>query len=289
MSSSSAAEQARLRRERREKKILAQGSSRLEKIAGLQGGATAREALHPDPAEPDISNLSEFGTSSSNIRPSPDATRDRTHAVSPRWNVFGVDGGDEDPFNMLRRGNDPFANMPEELKNDPMMKLLLENPTFGQIPFGAGDVGVEGTSREPSSDDLNRLAEKINKQLLGGLSGSQQSEEVVVVPDTLIWKWKLARIVSVISVLGYLCNQLEDYHFSRNVDITWGIVTFPFIRIGLIWSQYSTPLSCFLSRYRPFVLSSIKVDHFLGLLSQQLDRSFLILSEQRWLALRGIV
>ena len=37
-STPSPAEQARLRRERREKKILAQGSSRLEKIAGLQGG-----------------------------------------------------------------------------------------------------------------------------------------------------------------------------------------------------------------------------------------------------------
>ena len=46
---SNAAEQARLRRERRENKILAQGNSRLEKIAGLQGGATARETLHPEP------------------------------------------------------------------------------------------------------------------------------------------------------------------------------------------------------------------------------------------------
>src|SRR5579862_9316159 len=96
---SSAAEQARLRRERREKKILAQGSSRLEKIAGLQGGATAREALHSDPPEPDISSLTGSNTS---VHRSPESSRDDSHAVSPGRNVFGVDGGDEDPFNMLR-------------------------------------------------------------------------------------------------------------------------------------------------------------------------------------------
>ena len=76
----SPAEQARLRRERREKKILAQGSSRLEKIAGLQGGATAREAFHSDPPEPDISSLTESNTS---VNLSPGTSRDNTHVVSP--------------------------------------------------------------------------------------------------------------------------------------------------------------------------------------------------------------
>jgi GET complex subunit GET2 len=225
---SPAAQQARLRRERREKKILAQGSSRLEKIAGLQGGATAREALHPDPPEPDIAELSH--SSSSDIRGS-EITRDRVPAFSPGRNIFGVDGGDDDPFNMLRGGNDLFANMPEELKNDPMMKLLLNNPLFGGGAAGAG-AGMGGISGNSSSDDLNRLAEKINQQFMGGLGGLgglgagnlPAGEEVIVAPDTSVWKWKSARIVSIFTVLAFLWTQLEDYHFSREMDITYGMV-----------------------------------------------------------------
>ena len=178
-SPSAAAEQARLRRERREKKILSQGSSRLEKIAGLQGGATAREALHSDPPEPDISSLSGSNTS---VHRSPESSRDNTHVVSPGRNLFGVDGGDEDPFSVLRGGNDPFANMSEEVKNDPMLNLLLNNPLFGQgMGSAAGGVGG-GASGDTSSDDLNRLAEKITQQLMGGLTGNQpqQAEQVAV-------------------------------------------------------------------------------------------------------------
>ena len=130
---------------------------------------------------------------------------------------------------MLRGGNDPFANLPEELKNDPMMKLLLNNPMFSQgMGSAAGGLGG-GASGDSSSDDLNRLAEKINQQLLGGLMGNkpQQGEQVAVAPDTSVWKWKFARIISVVSVLTYLWGQLEDYHFSRNVDISFGIVHLP--------------------------------------------------------------
>lgn len=228
---SSAAEQARIRRERREKKILAQGGSRLKKIAGLQGGASAREALHPDPPEADISNLPSESVPTSVTVTSPpvaDVRRRSSDHGSPGRNLFSVDGGDEDPFNMLRGGNDPFANMPEELRNDPMMKLLMSNPMFGQgMPSAgtSGGSGMGGTSRDSSSDDLNRLAEKINKQLFGGLAGNPTGEEQVVKPDTSAWKWKLLRIVSVVTVLGYLWTQLEDYHFSRNNDITYGIVS----------------------------------------------------------------
>jgi hypothetical protein len=112
-----------------------------------------------------------------------------------------------------------------------MMKLLLNNPMFSQSmppPGGGASLGGErGASGDSSSNDLNSLAEKINKQLWGRVSGNQQpGEEEVAIPDTSIWKWKLLRIVSVVSVLGYLWSQLEDYHFSRNVDITNGIVPF---------------------------------------------------------------
>jgi hypothetical protein len=196
-------DQARLRRERREKRIRSQGSSRLEKIAGLQGGASAREVLHPDPPEADISEL----------RPAP--TRRR------RSSEHLVDGDDEQPFNVLRGQNDPYANMPEELKNDPLMKLLLNSPGFG-----AGATGGSAVEDE-NGDDLNNLAEKISKQLLGQLSGQKQEPPVVEISK---WKWKFARIVSVVSLLAYMWFQLEDYHFSRDVDsAAFTTVTSPLI------------------------------------------------------------
>ena len=234
---SKAAEQARLRRERREKKILAQGNSRLEKIAGLQGGATAREALHPeptsthhpavgpaaDPPEPDIADLPSSTTTSS-IRSS-QLSRSHVHSPnrSPEMSLFGADGGDEDPFNMLRGENDPFANVPEELKNDPMMKLLLNMGGGARGQGSAAGRGMLGNSANSSSDDLNNLAEKITKQFLGTRAG-QDGQEQAVQPDTSAWKWKLARIISVLTVLGFLWGQLEDYHFSREFDISYGIV-----------------------------------------------------------------
>jgi hypothetical protein len=239
---SSAAEQSRIRRERREKKILAQGSSRLEKIAGLQGGASAREALHPDPPEADISNLptNESAPTSATaisppLPPPPRAANVRRRSSdngSPGRNLFSVDGGDEDPFNMLRGGNDPFANMPEELRNDPMMKLLMSNPMFEQgMPSGgtSGGRGMSGTSGDSSSDDLNLLADRISKQLFGALAGNQNGEQqAAVAPDTsAVWKWKFLRIMSVVTVMGYLWTQLDDYHFSRSIDITYGIVLPP--------------------------------------------------------------
>jgi hypothetical protein len=233
----SAAEQARLRRERREKKILAQGTSRLEKISGLQGGATAREALssppHPDPAEHDISFDNALSSPETALSPgasatSPDTTR---RAFSPGRNVFAVDGGDEDPFNILGGGNDPMANVPEELRNDPMMKLLLKNPLFEHLAgSGGGAAGRDGPSRDSSSDDLNLLAERLNRQLFGSGTrsqfpngGSALAEEVAPT-DTSTWKWKLLRVIGVVTVLYYLWTQIEDIHFSRAMDISLSIV-----------------------------------------------------------------
>ena len=297
---SKVAVQARLRRERREKKILSQGNSRLEKIAGLQGGATAREALHPepshtstahvaDPPEPDIADLG-ASTTSSSIRSS---ELSRNHAHSP--NFFGVDGGDEDPFNMLRGENDPFANLPEELRNDPMMKLLLNSPMMGAARgqgSGTGGMGgggnFLGNSENSSSDDLNNLAEKITKQLLGARAGNGQGgQEQIAQPDTSAWKWKFARIISVLTVLGFLWGQLEDYHFSRDFDISYGIVLY--LLFYLICSPYSTHSSCFRCHYKCFVLSWIKGSRFLDQWSRRSDHSFRIRSVRYWLGLHGTV
>jgi GET complex subunit GET2 len=233
----SAAEQAHLHRERREKKILAQGTSRLEKISSLQGGATAREALsstpHPDPPEHDISfdnalSSPETALSLGASTTSPYTTR---CAFSPGRNVFAVDGGDEDPFNMLGGGNDPMANILEELRNDLMMKLLLKNPLFEHLAgSGGGAAARDGLSRDSSSDDLNQLAERLNQQLFGPGTASQFPNggsavtEEVVSSDTSVWMWKLLRVIGVVTVLYYLWIQIEDIHFSRAMDISLGIV-----------------------------------------------------------------
>lgn len=53
---SSAAEQARIRKERREAKIRAGGSARLDRITGLGGGVQRGELLNPVPSfQPQLS------------------------------------------------------------------------------------------------------------------------------------------------------------------------------------------------------------------------------------------
>ena len=246
----SPAEQARLRRERREQKITSQGGSRLEKIAGLQGGAAAREALYAEHAEPDTASVDKPASSATS------SSRLRRRSSSHGADIFGVDGGSEDPFSMLRAGNDPFASVPEELQNDPMLKLLLNTPLFGQgSESGAGAGGIGGGIEDSSSDDLSRLAEKLSKQLMGQISGDKKVEEQPV-PNASTWKWKLVRLLSVCAVLGYLWVQLEDYDFSRTMDVTCGIV----------------PLLCLWSDCKPIFYTFVTVSLSLQALRLILDR-----------------
>jgi hypothetical protein len=208
----------RERRERREKRILAQGGSRLERIAGLQGGATAREQLHPDPPEHDISDIPPRTESLQQRTSTPSTTtwEDALSVAASGRNVFGVDGADENPFGMFAGGNDMFANMPEEMRNDPMMRLLLKNPRLGGDR--AGDVRGRST-RDSSSEDLSRLAEKINRQLRGE-APAEEEEQVESVP----WRWKFMRLVGVLTILGYIWTNIQDYHFSRQVDTEFNFV-----------------------------------------------------------------
>jgi len=249
----SPSEQARLRREKREKRILAQGSSRLEKIAGLQGGATAREALHPDPPEADIADLESSENKSSH---GSDVVREVAPAPSsPRRTVFSVDGGDEDPFNMLRRGNDPLANVPEELRDDPMLRLLLKNHLFH--PGMQSDMGA-APERESSAEDLTRLAEKITRQLKRGIAGGQEPQtQQSAGPDPSALKWKFARTISIITILGYLWTQLEDFHFSRNVDVSYRWVCL-YLGFANRSPYFTHSLRC-LCRCKPSDSSSIRV------------------------------
>jgi hypothetical protein len=110
--------------------------------------------------------------------------------------------------------------MPDELKNNPMMKLLMNNPMFGQATQ-PGRMGIDGPAADDSAD-LDELADKLRKQLLGGPPGGPQPQQAV--PDSSAWKWKLIRIISILTILGYLSSQLEDYHFARNTTITTELV-----------------------------------------------------------------
>lgn len=217
-------EQARLRREKRERRILSQGETRLERIAKLQGGAAAREALHPDPPEADIS---EFEEKQSSTTTSSSIAR-RQSPSSPRRDVYGVDGGNDDPFNMLRGGNDPLANVPEELRDDPLLRLLLKNPLFREAIPGSSGAGARGSAppeRDSSAEDLTALAEKITRQVRGEMTGEQQPQDRNQVgPDPSTLKWKLVRMIGIITILGFLWTQLEDFHFSRSVDSSYGLV-----------------------------------------------------------------
>ena len=218
----SAAEQARSRRERREQRILSQGNSRLEKIAGLQGGAPARETLHPDPPEVDIAEIAVSPSSGETAR-SPALKHHDTVAGNMR-DIASVDGGDEDPFSMFRSAGGPFGPGNNDITNDQMMNLLLNNPLFGQSTQSAGGSGSGGPGSVTGSDDLQAFAQKINQQLFGAMNGGSANGEQSIQVENSTWKWKLARVVGLITILGYLWTQLEDYHFSRSVEFTSAIV-----------------------------------------------------------------
>ncbi|KAH6682960.1 hypothetical protein B0J14DRAFT_135136 [Halenospora varia] len=149
---SSAAEQARIRKERREAKIRAGGSARLNKITGLGGGVQrdpppqpTAAAAHADPDEVDISQ--HFYE--------PKATR-RTNNVSP---TPGQQMSD-DQLRQMMLGFDPTATPPPGGDANP----------FAGFPGMAGMPGMEGMGGPdgPGADDPMM---KMLQQMMGGMGG----------------------------------------------------------------------------------------------------------------------
>jgi len=124
----------------------------------------------------------------------------------------------------LRSAGGAFGPGNDDITSDPMMNLLLNNPLFGQSAQSAGGSGSGGLGSDTGHDDLQAFAEKINRQLFGAMNGNSANGEQSIPVENSAWKWKLARVVGLITILGYLWTQLEDYHFSRDVDFTYGIV-----------------------------------------------------------------
>ncbi|KAM0486099.1 hypothetical protein ACHAPX_000801 [Trichoderma viride] len=152
-----AAEQARLRKERREAKIKAGGSSRLERITGAGGRVTgdsgtttpsAPEASstapaateHHDPAEVDISEhfFAPKKTSRKPIdgvfSPSPEPSLSEAQL---RQMMLGLDR----PEQAGPPGSNPAGmNLPPGMEDDPIMKMMSQMMSSGSIPgFGGAD------------------------------------------------------------------------------------------------------------------------------------------------------
>jgi hypothetical protein len=129
---SSAAEQARIRKERRQAKILAGGSTRLNKITGLGGGIQRDPpqpppppVSHADPEEVDISQ--HFSAPRATQRTS---TQQSINDEQLRQMMLG-----SDPSNTPPPGTNPFAGFPSMPPpgaegmpgaDDPMMKMLQQ-------------------------------------------------------------------------------------------------------------------------------------------------------------------
>ncbi|KAH8687525.1 hypothetical protein BGZ60DRAFT_393805 [Tricladium varicosporioides] len=149
---SSAAEQARIRKERREAKIRAGGSARLNKITGLGGGVQrdpppqpAAAVAHADPDEIDISQ--HFYE--------PKATR-RANNASP---TPGQQMND-DQLRQMMLGFDPTGTPPPGENANP----------FAGFPGMAGMPGMEGMGGPdgPGADDPMM---KMLQQMMGGMGG----------------------------------------------------------------------------------------------------------------------
>ncbi|OBT43820.1 hypothetical protein VE00_05405 [Pseudogymnoascus sp. WSF 3629] len=205
---SSASEQARIRRERREAKIKAGGTSRLNKITGLGGGLQrdvkpasaapqAASVSHADPDEVDISehfyepppNIRSQNATPNPNRPYPGLSSDPTQlddqalrammlgfpppngSSQPQSNAFG---GPPNPFAAM--GNPDGSGDPAA--NDPMMAMLQ------QMMGGAG--GEPGAM--PSFPGLPPM----------GFPGNDANGAPAVKTSAYIW-----RIVHAIFALGF--------------------------------------------------------------------------------------
>jgi len=174
---SSAADQARIRKERREAKLRAGGSARLQKITGLGSGAQrevqtpAKASAHPDPDEVDISqHFYEPTSNRTRARPnsSPSAQQQMnddqirqmmlgydpsstSSTPPPGTNPFAGFPGLESMANMA--GNTGMADMNAlngmggpDGANDPMMKMLQQ--MMGSVP-GEGLGGMPSFPEMP--------------------------------------------------------------------------------------------------------------------------------------------
>ncbi|KAI1411700.1 hypothetical protein F5Y13DRAFT_164860 [Hypoxylon sp. FL1857] len=165
-----AAEQARLRKERREAKIKAGGAARLNKITGLGGGiqrdpvpqpapetsapqettttsapkttATPAPDQHGDPEEVDISQHYYEPRTTARQQPSNDTSDELSEAQQAQLRQLLLGGGGgpgpgQNPFLDGPGSTPPMPGM-EGMEEDPMMKVLSQMMSGGGMPGGPG-------------------------------------------------------------------------------------------------------------------------------------------------------
>ncbi|TVY85258.1 hypothetical protein LSUE1_G000114 [Lachnellula suecica] len=164
---SSASEQARIRKERREAKIRAGGSARLNKITGLGGGVqrdapTPPAASTPDPDEVDISQHF-YEPSRTRRTPIPTSSPTPGQPMTDdqlRQLMLGMDpaggsprGANPNPFAGLP-GMEGMGGMPgmEGMQDDPMMKMMQQ--MMGSMPGGPG-AGAGGMPSFPGAPPVS--------------------------------------------------------------------------------------------------------------------------------------
>ncbi|EGR52851.1 uncharacterized protein TRIREDRAFT_54514 [Trichoderma reesei QM6a] len=223
-----AAEQARLRKERREAKIKAGGSARLEKITGVGGrvtgdstpiispsapatlskGASSSEQ-HLDPAEVDISEHF-FAPKKSSSR----KTLDGVFSPSPepslseaqlRQMMLGFDRPDQAPAGV--GGGGPQAAglggsqttglaLPPGMEDDPIMKMMSQMMAGGSIPgFGGG--GADGVPNPFANMNL-----------------PQQQAAVQLPKQSSLSLWRLIHALVALG-LGFFFVLTTNFHGSK--------------------------------------------------------------------------
>ncbi|ROV95102.1 hypothetical protein VSDG_05789 [Cytospora chrysosperma] len=182
--SARAAEQARLRKERREAKIKAGGSARLNKITGLGGGlqrafsSEASAEQHGDPDEVDISQHY-YQPQTANRAPSP--------FPAGAGGIADPSNMSEDQLRQMMLGFDPSMagggpGGPDG--EDPMMKMLTQMLGPGAVPPNFGGANGAGAAN-PFAGGANPFA------AMGGMQPPQQA----AAPDTYAAMWRLLHFV----------------------------------------------------------------------------------------------
>ncbi|RYP19846.1 hypothetical protein DL765_003100 [Monosporascus sp. GIB2] len=197
-----AAEQARLRKERREAKIRAGGAARLNKITGLGGGiqreppppqppspssappssqptATPAVQSHDDPAEVDISKHHYEPRTT----PRQPADPSNISEAQLRQMMLGLDQPSQSPLTGAQTPTPGTDGMEE----DPMMKMLSQMMSGGGMPGGGPGAGA------------NPFAGTGMESLFAGGNPMQQAQQQGTSPNKTADLW---RILHAIFALG---------------------------------------------------------------------------------------